>query len=136
MDYKARIGETSASFQESITPDLVAQFRRSIPGAARAEGTPAAILASFRKGEKELTERLGFELPRMLHAEQDYEFFSELPVEQEIQYQSRLLSVLEKRARDARGGMLIFSIGTDYRVGGRVFASAKSTVIYRTGVFV
>lgn len=132
MDYKSRVGETSATYRDTITEDQVAQFRRGIAGSARRHGLPVTILAAFREGEKEFSRRLGFELNRMLHGQQEYEFLGQIPVGTEFEYQSRLLNVLEKRGRESRGGMLIYTVGTEYRLEDRVFATSKATVIYRS----
>ncbi len=132
MDYKSRVGETSNTYRDVITAEQVSLFRSALTGAPETKGTPVTVLASFRQGEKEIAERLEFKLNRMLHAEQDYEFLEELPVGIEFEYQSRLVSILEKRGRESRGGMIIFAIGTEYRLAGRVFATSKATVIYRS----
>jgi hypothetical protein len=132
LDYKSRVGETSQTYQDVITAEQMAQFWAALPGVEATDAPPVTILAAFRQGEKELSARLEFKLDRMLHGEQDYEFLADLPVGVPFEYQSRLLSILEKRGRESRGGMLIFAIGTEYRQGGQIFATAKSTVIYRS----
>ncbi len=131
MDYKSRIGEVSAIYRDIITPEQIAQFRQGIAGSPRQAGVPLTILAAFREGEKEFSRRLSFELKRMLHAEQEFEFLSEIPVGQEFEYQSTLSSVLEKRAREGKPGMLLYSVKTEYRLVGQTFATSKATVMYR-----
>lgn len=89
------------------------------------------VFTIFRAGELELIDSLGIQLKQMLHAEQEYQFLLPLYSGQEIQYQTTLAGVLEKKGTETKLAFLVFQTDFIRSADSALLAVAKSTMVYR-----
>ncbi len=81
----------------------------------------------FRKGEFEVFDLLGLKLENVLHAEQIYQYESDIRVGDEIEFQTQLSHVLEKK-----GGALSFlTLETKFSTGPRQIGSSRTTIVVK-----
>jgi hypothetical protein len=84
----------------------------------------------FRKGEFEVFDLLGLKLESVLHAEQIYQYESDIRVGDEIEFQTQLSHVLEKK-----GGALSFlTLETKFNTGPRQIGSSRTTIVVKAKV--
>lgn len=89
------------------------------------------VFTLFRAGEFELIDGLGIQLKQVLHAEQEYHIESPLFADEEIQYQTTLTEVLEKKGSSAKLAFLVFETDFIRSLDLVRLAVAKSTMVYR-----
>lgn len=133
MDLKGQVGIKSKIYSMALTPEQVRDFKETI--GSQVAGNPPTILTAFREPEFELMRTLTFELREVLHAEQEYEFqdafYDEYDPLKEIEIESRLASVNEKKGRDITLCFMVFE--TEFRIkpGAPPFATTATTIVLR-----
>ena len=132
MDIKKFSGERSGLKTFVVTEERLQQFATSI-GAASIQFLPT-FLTVLRDGEFEVVERLGFRLSQVLHAEQEYILESSVLPHDEISYFTTLMSVHEKKGKDAT--LHFLTLETDYveTKADRAIGTAKTTFVIRETV--
>lgn len=132
-DFKALIGSTSKFYDEGLPSERFALFAESAKSDAGPGDTSAipTFFTIFRHGEFELLSKLQVELKQVLHAEQEYEFFTPLKAGEKVRFQTRLADVLEKKSKDVYLHFLIFETDFQNSEDGARLARARSTILYR-----
>lgn len=126
--HKSHQGAISTRFSETISAERIAQFCDSI-GADRSSVAPPTFLTLFRTGEFELFERMGLQLRNVLHGEQRYIYESDIHAGDQVDFQTTLTLVLEKRG--SSGSMSFLTFDTEIKVSGRRIGNSRTTVIVR-----
>ena len=124
-------GQHSARFSEKVTEERIRLFCEAV-GAEPSNVAPPTFLTVFRHGEFELFEKLGLKLSNVLHGEQQYSYPSDILAGDEVSFQTRLSSVLEKKGSSGRMSFLVFE--TDIEVTApipRKAGTSRTTVIVR-----
>lgn len=129
MSVKEKVGLESRVFEDRIDSEKVSRFA----AATRWKGTgiPTTFLTVFREGERELFARLGFPLSKVLHAEQEFEFASYLPLDSEIEYQCRFTDCTEKKGSSVNLRFMRFTTEFRPRDGGEPFAFARMMIVVK-----
>ncbi len=140
---EARVGETLLAYEMPVELGKVREFARAT-GSTNSEydGPNAVVPPTFLTASAfwepadgpSLVERLGVDLPRVLHGGQEYSFPGELPrVGDQLAVDATIESVNVKEGK--RGGSMTFIVVlTTFRLeshDGPVVAEGRSTVIER-----
>ncbi len=89
------------------------------------------VFTLFRQGEFQLMEDLGIHIKQVLHAEQEYAMCTPLLPGEEINFSTRLSSVVEKKSRTANLAFMAFETDFQRTADGIIVATARSTMVYR-----
>lgn len=130
-DFKSQEGAKSRVYKESVGRERLEKFCLAIgqrgPAALRVEVAPPTFMTVFRKGEFEIFDLLGLKLESLLHAEQGYQYKSDIRIGDEVEFQTQLSHVLEKK-----GGALSFlTLETKFFSGARAIGSSRTTIIVK-----
>lgn len=126
-----RKGERHGPLREKITAQRIAAFRGAI-GAKAGESAPPTFMTLLRGGEFELMKRFGIQLKNVLHAEQTYRYKDQIRAGDELEYETVLSNVLEKRGKSAMHFMTFDTEVAAIRDGARIsVGSCHSIIVYR-----
>jgi hypothetical protein len=126
-DFKSQEGAKSRVYKESVSRERLEKFCQAIGQKGAAEVAPPTFMTVFRKGEFEVFDLLGLKLENVLHAEQIYQYESDIRVGDEIEFQTQLSHVLEKK-----GGALSFlTLETKFSTGPRQIGSSRTTIVVK-----
>jgi hypothetical protein len=130
-DFKSREGAQSRVYTETVSRERLEKFCRAIGQKARTDiVAPPTFMTVFRKGEFEIFDLLELKLESVLHAEQIYQYESDIRVGDEVQFQTQLSHVLEKK-----GGALSFlTLETKFSSAQRAIGSSRTTIIVKAQV--
>lgn len=127
MDPSAFIGQTAGPYAELASEDRIAAFQKAI--GTSDPGVPPTFLTVFRRGEFELLERMGVSLAQVLHAEQEYEFFSELRSGDFLDFTTQLANAALKKG--ASGSLKFLTFETEFARNGVRVAVARTILVVR-----
>ena len=130
--FKSRIGESVGPFSETIREAKVAAFRTSV-GDSGVQEVPPTFLTAFRQCEFDLFTKLGIQLSKVLHAEQEYSFERPLRVGDPITYLTKLANVLEKRGTNS---LLVFMVIETHFFSGDGMEDSKKLAFSKTTIVV
>jgi hypothetical protein len=126
-DFKSQEGAKSRVYKESVSRERLEKFCRAVGQKGQALVAPPTFMTVFRKGEFEVFDLLGLKLEGVLHAEQIYQYESDIQVGDDIEFQTQLSHVLEKK-----GGALSFlTLETKFNSGSRTIGSSRTTIIVK-----
>jgi hypothetical protein len=97
---KSHVGQRSDTYHDEITPQRIAQFCRAV-GIPESSVAPPTFLTVFRKGEFDLFQKMGIQLARVLHAEQEYQYENPIRSGDCMQFQTTVSNILEKKGSTA-----------------------------------
>ncbi|MEK6578435.1 MAG: MaoC family dehydratase N-terminal domain-containing protein [Bdellovibrionota bacterium] len=133
-DFKGRVGEKAGPYEERISADHLEKFCQAIGSVNRGEASPT-FLTTFRRGEFDLFGKLGLNLSKVLHAEQEYRYEGKIITGDLVSYETELVQALRKSGASGAMHFLIFETGFKVTRGGTdvgQVASARTTIIART----
>jgi hypothetical protein len=130
-DFKSQEGVKSRVYKEAVNRERLEKFCHAVeqkgPSALPIDAAPPTFMTVFRKGEFEVFDLLGLKLESVLHAEQIYQYESDIGVGDEIEFQTQLSHVLEKK-----GGALSFlTLETKFSTGPRQIGSSRTTIVVK-----
>ena len=129
--HKKYEGKFSSVFSEKITEERIRLFCQAV-GTEPSLTAPPTFLTVFRAGEFELFDQMGLNLANVLHGEQQYVYESEIHAGDEVSFQAKLTSVLEKKGGTGRMSFLSFETLVEVKTPNpRKVAKSKTTVIVR-----
>ena len=142
-DFKPFIGQKSDTYEERVDSDRIKRFcaaigRPVLLGSDKVLEAPPTYLTLFRRGEFELFEKLGLELRQILHAEQEYFYQGKLLANDEVRFETQIVTAHSKKSADAAKPSLHFlTLETTIeatREGTKVgqVATSKTTIVVRT----
>lgn len=123
---------------ETITAERIRKFCVALGAKCSSSGAgsddakctaPPTFLTCFRHGELELFESIGLKLQNVLHAEQIYEYESDIRAGDELTFQTELSNVLDKKGSSGRLCFLTFE--TQVTSGGHSVGRTKTTIVVR-----
>lgn len=125
-------GQSSGPLIGHLTQARVESFAATVGASWKpGQNLPATILTIFREGEFILLKRLGIELHHVLHLSQDYRLDADLPLDQEIRYETRVASWQEKSAA-GRGRRVFLNLETDFLTAdSKSLARAVTALLFR-----
>jgi hypothetical protein len=98
LELKSKEGARSKIYSETVTGERISKFSRAVGAEAHPNGiAPPTFMTVFRKGEFELFASLGLKLESLLHAEQLYDYRSDIRSGDRIEFHTTLSHVLEKK---------------------------------------
>lgn len=137
-DLKGKIGLKSHKSRVTLSDAEMKDFAACVQATVgNTVHTPISSIAIptvytiFRAGEFELIDSLGIQLKQVLHAEQQYKMEAPLYPGQELQYQTTLTGVLEKKGTGAKLAFLVFETEFIRSADSARLAVARSTMVYR-----
>lgn len=129
---KSKIGKRVGPYRDTITQDRMSAFCQAI-GVPIASSAPPTFLTVFRRGEFDLFEELGIALPKVLHAEQEYQYDAPLLAGDRIRFETTVTQALEKNG--SSGHMQFITFETRFhseRQSSDVYiGQSKTTVVIR-----
>jgi hypothetical protein len=130
-DFKASEGAQSRVYSEPVSRERLEKFCKAVGQTERVDAlrvvAPPTFMTVFREGEFELFDLLGLKLENVLHAEQIYQYESDIRVGENIEFQTQLSHVLEKK-----GGVLSFlTLETKFHSGARSIGSSRTTIVVK-----
>ena len=78
VSLKDHVGVTSEMYSEKISAERIQAFGQAIGLGRESTATPPTFLTLFRHGEFDLLKKIGVDLARVLHAEQEYDYENEI----------------------------------------------------------
>ncbi|MBI3296044.1 MAG: MaoC family dehydratase N-terminal domain-containing protein [Deltaproteobacteria bacterium] len=124
------IGSTLSQTLPPIGADRAENFRQ----ATRSDHSPGFIPALptlFRQAEFQWLDKLKVDWHKLLHAEQAYEYYAPLPLDQPILIESRLANVRVRKS--AASSMTFVEIETHISAAGTVAVAALTNFVVREG---
>jgi hypothetical protein len=126
-DFKSKEGAKSRVYKESVSRERLEKFCLAIGQKAPAQVAPPTFMTVFRKGEFEVFDLLGLKLEDVLHAEQIYQYGSDIQIGDDVEFQTQLTHVLEKK-----GGALSFlTLETKFSSAERALGSSRTTIVVK-----
>lgn len=134
MEFKSKIGTKSGPFRVAITQERVNAFQKAI-FATQTHLIPPTFVTICFEGITGVLDQIGLKLNQVLHAEQEYIYYSEYQAGQTLVYESKLVHVLEKRGKSP---MFFLVLQTDIQVEDehgslRPVSTANCTLVYKGG---
>jgi hypothetical protein len=130
LDLKKKEGCQSQIYREKVTAERISTFARAVgSGQIGFSIAPPTFMTCFRKGEFEIIAMLELKLENVLHAEQVYEYFSDIQAGDEIDFRSTLTHVLEKK--NATGRLCFLTVETDVSASDKRLGTSSTTIVVR-----
>ena len=132
MSLKERVGEKSPLYKEQVTPQRLMDFCHAVGSHLdHADGVaPPTFMTVFRKGEFDLFSELGLELSKVLHGEQEFQYFNPIRAGDTVEFQTQLSHVLEKKS--ATGSLHFMTFHTEVKVLDAVAGLSKTVILVRS----
>ena len=136
MDLKSKTGTKSKIYRMRISAldmvDFALCVRSPMAKKPSKDSTIApSMFTLFHGGDFEILDLLGIQLKQVLHAEQEFEYFTPIEPDQEVEYQSELTSVHEKKGKDYRMCFLVFETKVFLSEDQTAAGICRSTIVYR-----
>lgn len=97
---KSQVGVSAGPYREEITLERVQAFCKAI-GVEVSSVAPPTFFTLFRKGEFDLFQKMGLELSKVLHAEQEYQYLHDIHAGDTVSFETTVNHVLEKQSSTA-----------------------------------
>jgi hypothetical protein len=135
---KSQVGRQASPRKMTVSETAMKDFSvcvRATVGTTSHSPISTAVIPTFftifRQGEFEIMNAIGIQLPQVLHAEQGYVVNSPLLPGEEVEFTTRLASVVEKKGKTAKLAFMVFETEFVRTLDQVTVASARSTMVYR-----
>lgn len=129
-----KIGSLSATYHDHAHQDNVKAFAEGLGLSTMPQSLPPTYLTRCRRGEFELFNQLGIPLSQVLHADQEYEFFTEINIGDKLSYQTEFTHFNHKSGSSAALYFLTFETRLNRNAEAQASALARTVIVVRLGV--
>ena len=129
---KSQVGMRSGPYRDEVTPNRILAFCQAL-GIPEGHTAPPTFLTLFRRGEFDLFQKLGIDLARILHAEQEYRYENSIQAGDGIRFETTIANVLEKQGSSYHMQFIIFETEVHAERNSQTLrvGKTKTTVVVR-----
>lgn len=116
---------------EDASAEQIREFSESVLSPETQIAFPTFV-TKCRSGEFDLLDELKIPLYKVLHGEQEYTYHGDILPRSQLQYETRIANVMEKRSASSSLMFLIFESDIINADSGDLVVSSKTTFIIRS----
>lgn len=125
-------GDQIGPYFEHIPEQRLKAFCQAV-GAEYLGVAPPTFMTVFRRGEFDLIQRKGVGLSSVLHAEQEYEYFSPILPDMKVEFKTEISKSFQKKGSTSALHFLVFETQVKESESGTLLGLTRTTLVIRGG---